>query len=1240
MQALDLCHFPLSGQRVIEASAGTGKTYTIAALYLRLILGAPEFYSSQNCPPEEAVFSGGQNLCSDLSPNLSSNGSLLRALLPQQILVVTFTEAATAQLRDRIRARLLEAMAFFRAIDDAGDNVDGFLKSLRLQYPKSVWKSLAWRLDLAAQSMDEAEISTIHAFCLNILARFAFESGHLFQQNVCTQEAPLWKLAARDYWRRCLVTLSAKAFARVRAVLGETPDAILEKIAALRHLKRTDLALIQQTYFSEIDFSGGQFSKNQALPDLSAILAKEDAARTELAAQAQAMDWASLPELLAALVAKKALDGRQFSASMRQKLAQDLSDWQQAACFAMPNFSATTWEKLENLDHYLSHVPMPEHAGLALLQHWRAHWQRHCADQAILAHAFLWMFAHLTEQKKQQAALGFDDMIAQLAAALADDPHLAALLRKQFPAAMIDEFQDTDREQYQIFKTIYGGQKNHALILVGDPKQSIYSFRGAEIDTYFMARRESGDVFTLDKNFRSTEAMVEAINHFFSEANQPFGAPELSFQKVQAQGRDDDFIWNNRLVPAVKLAFVDGEPKNYRQIMAQAAAKQVVAWLSGAAVFYNKKHGQQRPLAPQDIAILVRSHQEAAIMRQALQNHGLRSVYLSERDSIWASDEAAQVLSCLRAVAFDDEAWIREALAASCFGWSWEKLARLLEDDLFREQTVLRFRDRYRQIWQHRGVLAMLRQLWQDEDLAKHCLAQPQGERMLTNLLHLSELAQTESHSTDGAAGLIRRVEQLMRDADAVDSPNVLRLESEDDLVRVVTIHKSKGLEYPLVMLPFVCDFRLGLSGKSSIFLWQDQQQARHFSLKNSQNLAAESAYREAEQREAMRLLYVALTRAQHHLWLGVAALIRGHGSKSNMHEGSFGKLLSGGEPISPIFLREKLSSWAAKFPKQFEFVDLVAAPQNCPPEKPVLPVEHAPSRARIFSKNLRQAWSVSSYSKMVGDVIFQTSSRDPEFLANVPAVLSDVEPINKAALSLHDFPAGAVAGTFLHSILEWIAQEGFATVLQNGALARLLARRCQWRDWTPWQPVLQHFFQQFLTREFSFSATPFALQNLSAGKYLLEMPFVLGVGEVNVRDLDRLIVAHLWSDLARPALAAKHLQGLLKGFVDLVFEHDGQFFVADYKSNRLGDDDAAYHVAAMQQVFAAHRYDLQGVLYVLALHRLLRSRRQDYDYDRDVGGAVFFFLRACEHSEAGVFYFKPPRALIEALDDLFWVKS
>jgi exodeoxyribonuclease V beta subunit len=250
-------------------------------------------------------------------------------------------------------------------------------------------------------------------------------------------------------------------------------------------------------------------------------------------------------------------------------------------------------------------------------------------------------------------------------------------------------------------------------------------------------------------------------------------------------------------------------------------------------------------------------------------------------------------------------------------------------------------------------------------------------------------------------------------------------------------------------------------------------------------------------------------------------------------------------------------------------------------------------------------------------------------------------EPAGVAAAGqLHDFPRGPSPGSFLHGLLEWAGRQGFAAVsAAPQELAAVVARRCQARGWAAWAQPLQDWLLRWL-------ATPLELSPLAAGAQpvspaqmqvvQVEMEFWFAAAHVDTGALDALVQRHTLAGAARPALLPQQLNGMLKGFIDLVFEHEGRYFVADYKSNRLGAGDADYTPAAMQAQVLRHRYELQYTLYLFALHRLLRSRLPDYDYDRHVGGAVYLFLRGHAAAGGGLHLERPPRQLMEALDALF----
>src|SRR5690606_28106114 len=398
---------------------------------------------------------------------------------------------------------------------------------------------------------------------------------------------------------------------------------------------------------------------------------------------------------------------------------------------------------------------------------------------AVFNHVRHWCEKRVEQVKQRRAVLSFDDLLTRLDRALqsANGEALANLIRERYPVALIDEFQDTDPVQYRMFRSIYLQQPQCGLLMIGDPKQAIYAFRGADIFTYLQARRDTGNqLFTLDTNFRSTQALVAGVNRLFEHADR-FDAGaflfrrDIPFTPVAAKGRSERLLVAGEPVPAITL-WHDSSPRNkgtYLRDCAEATATHIVSLLQSAqAGTAGFDDGQGlRPVTPADIAILVRDGGEARAIREALASRGLRSAYLSDRESVFDSREAADLLLWLQAVANpESEARLRIALASPTLQLSLAELDTAGADGSQWEARVESFLH-YRKLWQQKGVLVMLARLMDDFDLPARLLRTSAvgGERSLTNLLQLGELLQQAAMALDGEQALIRHLAERIADA-------------------------------------------------------------------------------------------------------------------------------------------------------------------------------------------------------------------------------------------------------------------------------------------------------------------------------------------------------------------------------------------------------------------------------------------------------------------------------------------
>ncbi|WP_348698646.1 exodeoxyribonuclease V subunit beta [Duganella fentianensis] len=1227
--ALRALVFPLHGSRLIEASAGTGKTWTIAALYVRLVLGH-----------------GGEH-------------GYQRPLLPAEILVMTFTRAATRELSNRVRERLVEAAAYFRAhaAHTLGDQRDDYLDEILLDYPdSSAQQQAAHRLMLAAETMDEAAIFTIDAWCQRMLREHAFDSGSLFDEELLSDEQTLYEDAAHDYWRQQVYPLNA---ACLQPLLACWPNVGALKSSLRELTRRADL----------IGASRATGCTDAALGTLIVQLQQQQQAILSQLKQGWSERIADMERWINQQreLAPKCFNGVKMKPESVAGWFERLRAWVADPHATHPDLKDTAWRRLTPdgirdafAKGFSAEVPDSFDAIAPLKE---ALDQIEPLSFALYRHAVGVIAARMAELKQRNRQFGFADMLDRLNAALqgANGSALRQRIISQYPVALVDEFQDTAPNQYQIFNQLYRVADNDVatgLFLIGDPKQSIYGFRGADIHSYLAAREATaGRHYQLGTNYRSTEAVVAAVNRLFLHAETLAGGSgfargafrfrnpadrhnPLPFEAVGARGRDEQLANQAGELPAMVLACsaMPLKAEAYREFFAWQCAEQIVSQLNDTAMGFVGAHGMRR-LQPADIAVLVRDRREASAIRTALQRRGVASVYLSDKDAVTDSEEAADVLRWLSAVATPlDGALARAAFATATCGLSLAELARLSSDELAWESRVEQLKG-WHTVWQRQGVLAMLRRFIHDLNLPATLIQQPGGERRLTNLLHLAELLQTASRQLDGEQALIRWLAEQIEGGEAGGDERVLRLESDAELVQVITVHKSKGLEYPLVYLPFAVTARKVERRNRSFFEYSDGNGARQIDMALTDEALA--LMEQARLQEDLRLLYVALTRARHYLWLGVTAQAARKEGENTLHESALGYLLTGGEALPSELMLERWQHAIAGCDS------IVLRTLEAAGEASVTRLQRVEQRPALLEPQAYAAcferdWTVGSFSSLarrtgptasIGQALpvprdsAQEDLLQGEVSAPTGATMQKVEDV-----AWHRFPRGSVPGNFLHEQLEWLGKEGFATVAQDSFASRL-ARRVERAGWSNRLQDTEVWLRQIVTTPLPHLQAPLT----AIRQPLPEMEFWFPSERLNTSALDALCVQHLLGGVARPALPERELHGMLKGFADLVFEHEGRYWVLDYKSNALGGNDAAYHTPALVAAIADHRYDIQGAIYMLALHRLLRSRLgARYDAARHLGGALFLFLRGIANEQTrGAYLIAPDPALLDGLEQL-----
>ena len=1156
MQPLDPLTIPLSGRRLLEASAGTGKTYTLALLFLRLVLE--------------------------------------RQLSVDRILVVTFTRAATGELRDRIRARVREALD---ALDST--TVDPLLAALLARIEPARARQL---LADALTQMDEAAICTIHGFCQRILQEHAFESGAPFAAEFLEHEDDLRRQVMEDFWRTRFYP-APPAEAAWAAATWSDPATLL------RRLGRTTAAL-------EVELLPAE--------DLARAAALEPVCREELARVRD--HWPRVREEVTAILhdTGNRLQRSEKSYRLADRVPELLARMDGLA--DDPDLPPVLPAGIEKLAAPVMATLLKKggtevsHPFFELFGRFHETFTGLREQQAVnlLHEARRFLLAELDRRKHQQGVIAFDDLLTRLDTALARPDrghHLAERIFARFSAALVDEFQDTDPLQYRLFSRVFD-REDGALFLIGDPKQAIYSFRGADIFTYVQARRETPEAqrSTMTTNYRATAAMVAAVNRLFSLRPDAFIFTEgIVFQPVQAaEGASPPLVVDGEAVRPFTALLLDADGSG-KKVLAkadaeaaatEACAAEIVRML--AAADQGRATIGERVLAAGDIAVLVRTHREAEAVQAALRAHGLASVTLVQA-SVFASTEARQLARVLAALLDPtDPAAVRTCLATDLFGLDAAALRALTDNPAAWSGHLDRLL-LYQRLWLDQGFLVLFQQLLADQQVTRRLTGRPGGERALTNFLHLAELLQDSPAARHGAAALVRWFEQQRLDPDSNSADQLIRLENDEELIRIVTIHRAKGLEFPVVFLPFLWSVRAPQADDPLLF----HEPASHrliLDLGTGREDHAELA-RTERLAEDLRLLYVAVTRAK-------CCCLFSWGRVNGMEAGGFARLLHNGVlPETDADLAAGLEQLNATGP----ILTLRPCASAEGATRPAPPISGTRLQPLVFRGRIDTRWSMTSYSRLIADLPAERERDDePEDVA-APAAPEDFADIRT-------FPRGPDAGTCLHTLLERLDGQRPATA-QPDLIAETLARA---GIDARWQPATAAWLDAVRAVPLPGSC---ALADVGEHDRINELAFLFPLEQVSRHRLSSLLTT---AGLRPLPTAEGRLQGLMKGFVDLVFRCDGRFYLVDYKSNHLGPDLTHYGPEGLAACMDDHHYHLQYLIYTLAVHRYLQARLPGYSYAAHFGGAYYLFLRAMHPDHpagTGVYHARPDEGLIMALD-------
>jgi exodeoxyribonuclease V beta subunit len=1197
----------LEGTNLIEASAGTGKTHALTTLFLRLIL---------------------------------ENGFSV-----DQILVVTFTQAATEELKDRIRGMLRQAEAAY----SQGRSCDPFLSRL-IRSSKGPQASVS-ALRESVRAFDEASIYTIHGFCRRMLLENAFESGALFDTELVTDLGEVRQEIVDDFWRQKFY-LASPRFVTYALNKGMGPGMLLSLVSTWSsHL---DLKITPQLQMPDTSLQERAFQKAfdkvaaawpSARKEIESLLTSNDGLKKNQYPESRIPQWIRNMDHY---VTSGGHDTGLFKGFDRFTCSQLKASTRKGRTTPQHPFFQTC----EGLMKAKTDLEDQFKQGLL----------------ALKAELLSYVEKELQRRKAEKNIQSFDDLLLRLNHALKPPggDALAAAIRRRFKAALIDEFQDTDAIQYTIFTRLFATQ-DRVLFLIGDPKQAIYSFRGADVFTYMEAARAVDRRYTIGQNWRSEPQLLNAVNTLFSRVDRPFFFSDITFRATAPapRGDTDCLSLDGTPEPPFQVWFLssgrpDDSGKPMGKIVARSAIAQGVASeitrLLRLADEGNALLGE-RPLAAGDIAVLVRTNAEARLMQSTLAKRGIPSVLYSA-GNLFHTRDALQMERLMAAIADPyAEQSLKWAITTDLIGVRAEELERMTADQAQWESRMVRFRE-YHELWATRGFVRAFRHLLKREKVLRRLLSLLDGERRCTNLLHLSELLhQAAVEKRLGMGDLLKWLSDRMNRQEPGPEEHLLRLESDENAVQIVTIHKSKGLEYPIVFCPFSWDNSRPRRLSDPIVFHDGTDRMRMTLDLGTEDMEQNRVYAETERlAEDLRLLYVALTRAKNRCYLT-------WGRFNQAETSALAYLLHQPEPpaaesaitaVRERFLgmtdRDALAELQALQEKARDAIELADLPSE-PLQTHALPADTPPPiTCRHLSKRIDTEWQVSSFSSLVSNLPHREELPDRDGLQR-PDRPDDMDPRESMeetpSSGIFAFPKGAKAGTFFHDILEHLDFKP----QEETAIRGLVLQKLSAYGFEPhWTETICQTLQNLLRAPLSPEIPNLRFSSISLQDRLNELEFYFPLKPLSV---DRLkgpfskYAGHICLADA-PKLMGKlqfaPVKGFMRGFMDLVFRWQDRFYLVDWKSNLLGSRASDYGPEALATVMGREYYLLQYHLYTVALDQYLRLRLPGYTYETHFGGVFYVFLRGVEPTlgpEFGVFRDLPPPGLIKALrEELIQVQS
>ncbi|VAX76719.1 exodeoxyribonuclease V subunit beta [Buchnera aphidicola] len=1163
---------PNYGISLIEASAGTGKTFSIILIYLRLIL------------------------------NIGIKKSYSRPLSINEILIVTFTRASKNELKQRIKKKIYQLYEICTYQKKEIKDLEEIVQEIK------DFKKISKILKKVKKNIDLIMIYTVHSFFRYILLEQKFLCKKIISKKILPNIKKIQLDATKDFWRKYIYILD-KNIVNLLFDKWKTPEKLLEHI---------------YLWINQIDI---KFKYNF---DKKISLKKQYNNIVEIIKITKST-WNQENKEIKKLIRKLPLNKKIYN-------KKRITEWFQAI---------ESWSNQTTSNHFtpkiLKYFQFKKIFNNNLFKRNKEFYFFNCVEKIFKTHnLFFEYFIYLSlkeipkiiqKKKIEKKGLEFNDLNKIMWAQIkSKKSKIKKNILKKYTVTIIDECQDIDDIQFNVFYFLYNNTHKKSLLLIGDPKQSIYSFRGSNIFLYLKFKKKIKKCFFLNTNFRSSHNVVKGINILFSRFKNPFILKEINFQpsKVNLKNKTMQFIVNNKEQAAFN--FIINHKKKltvqeYYSWASKECANSIHKWLSNQ---YNKKsfivlkNQKKRSIKKNDITILVKNKYEASIIQKELEKKNIQSIYTSQKNNIFHTIEAKEIMQIIDSIIdLSNESKFQKLLMTEIFKKNIYDIYQInkkkKEYYFFLEKLK-----KYYIIWKNDGISKMIEKIILDYNIYKSHTNKKNNNLKTRIFLKLSDILEKKNKIIENKFLLLVWFKRKILKKEIKNGNEVKEEEQILDhleYIKIITVHKSKGLEYPIVWIPFFSHRTI----KNNQIFYCRKKFKKIVDLKNSKDSKILSNQETFS--EEIRLLYVALTRCILHCSIGIAVIKNKRIQKecyTNFHQNSLSFIIQKGKKNTFNNFIKNLYKINTK--------KIINIQKTSKKKKIIYKKNFLKEKLYFLPKTLRiikHPWNKISFSKILKyNFKYKKEVENKQNGTNKSIIL--IKKINYNKVNIFNFPAGKIYGIYIHDVLKKIDFQKKDNIIKIIKKLNFISLSNKWMNY------LFKWLCMFISSPLN--EKNLSLNQLKKSNCQKEIKFILPIEDhLKINELNKVMKMFDPLSAKCPDIYFQKTSGIITGIIDLIFYWNKKYYIIEYKSNWLGPNKNYYTHNNIQKEIMQYRYDLQYQIYSLSIHRYLKNKIKDYQYHIHFGGIFYLFIRGINNKDntTGIYFFKPPYNLIYQIDNL-----